>query len=396
MKVLSGVRVLDLGNFITAPYAALLLAELGADVVKVERPESGDPFRWFAGGLSSPHFQAHNRHKRSIALDYMKSEGREVLYELVKSADVFVINVRPGVEAKLGLDVEALHALNPRLIYCSITGFGADGPYAGRAAYDNVGQALSGLLSRFHDSDDPRVAGPAISDAATGVFACVGVLGALFERERTGRGRTVEVSMLEATLALAIEPLAHTLVTGEDQPFFQRGAMSQAYILKCKDGHRIALQMSSPDKFWEGLAAVIERPDLLQRYPDRKTRVASYEAIGRELAEIFATRSRDEWLERLARHDVPFAPERRLSELPDDPQVRHLGLFHDLEHPSAGTVRSVKRAIRYDGSRDIDHRPPPTLGEHSREVLREAGFDDARIAALEANAIVKTAPAASR
>ena len=257
MKLLRGFTVLDLGTFITAPYAAMLLAELGADVIKVERPEGGDPFRWFAGGLSSPHFQAHNRHKRSVALDYTTPDGLKLLHSLIEHADALVINVRPGVEQRLGIDEATLRRLNPKLVFCFITGFGADGPYANRPAYDNVGQALAGWLSRFHDTDDARVAGPAISDAATGIFACLGIVSALLERTKTGVGRKVEVSMLEATLALAVEPLAHYFVTGDEQPFYLRGAMSQAYILTCKDGKRIALQMSSPDKFWKGLAAVI-------------------------------------------------------------------------------------------------------------------------------------------
>ena len=389
MKLLRGFTVLDLGTFITAPYAAMLLAELGADVIKVERPEGGDPFRWFAGGLSSPHFQAHNRHKRSVALDYTTPDGLKLLHSLIENADALVINVRPGVEQRLGIDEATLRRLNPKLVFCFITGFGAEGPYAHRPAYDNVGQALAGWLSRFHDTDDARVAGPAISDAATGIFACLGIVSALLERTKTGVGRKVEVSMLEATLALAVEPLAHYFVTGDEQPFYLRGAMSQAYILTCKDGKRIALQMSSPDKFWKGLAAVIESPDLLQRYPDRKRRVDSYEAIGRELAAIFATRPREEWLERLAQHDVPFAPERRLNELDEDPQVRHLDLFYELEHPVAGTIRSVHRAIRCDGSREIDFRPPPTLGEHTREVLAGLGLSDDDLNALSSQGVIK-------
>ena len=389
MKLLRGFTVLDLGTFITAPNAAMLLAELGADVIKVERPEGGDPFRWFAGGLSSPHFQAHNRHKRSVALDYTTPDGLKLLHSLIEHADALVINVRPGVEQRLGIDEGTLRRLNPKLVFCFITGFGADGPYANRPAYDNVGQALAGWLSRFHDTDDARVAGPAISDAATGIFACLGIVSALLERTKTGVGRKVEVSMLEATLALAVEPLAHYFVTGDEQPFYLRGAMSQAYILTCKDGKRIALQMSSPDKFWKGLAAVIESPDLLQRYPDRKRRVDSYEAIGSELAAIFATRPREEWLERLAQHDVPFAPERRLNELDEDPQVRHLDLFYELDHPAAGPVRSVHRAIRCDGSREIDFRPPPTLGEHTREVLAGLGLSDDELRGLSSQGVIK-------
>ena len=286
MKLLSEYTVLDLGTFITAPYAAMLLAELGADVIKVERPNGGDPFRWFSGGISSPHFQAHNRHKRSVAIDYTTPEGRDLLYALIERADALVINVRPGVEQRLGLDEATLRRLNPKLVFCFITGFGADGPYAKQAAYDNVGQAASGLLARFHNTADARVAGPAISDAATGIFACIGILGALLERAKTGVGRKVEVNMIEATLALAVEPLAHYFATGADQPFYLRGAYSQAYILTCKDGKRIALQMSSREKFWRGLAAAIEQPDLLERYPDRKSLVENYAKIAAELSAI--------------------------------------------------------------------------------------------------------------
>lgn len=389
MRMLSGFNVLDLGTFITAPYAAMLLAELGADVVKVERPEGGDPFRWFSGGASSPHFRAHNRHKRSLALDITKPRGQAVLHKLIARADALVINVRPDVEQRLGVDEATLRAINPRLVFCYITGFGPDGPNAKRAAYDNVGMAASGLLSRFHDSTDPRVTGPAISDAVTGIFACLGILGALLERSRTGLGRKVEVSMLEATLALAVEPLEQVLMTGRDQPLHQRGASSQAYILTCQDGQRIALQMSSVAKFWQGLATVIDKPDLLQRYPDRSSLVANYDRIARELAEIFATRPRAAWLELLEKHDVPFVPERRLSELEQDPHVRHLDLFHDIMAADGTPIRSAHRAIRVDGSREIDYRPPPLLGQHTAEILDEIGITPAELAALAAEVVVK-------
>ena len=389
MKLLSDFTVLDLGTFITAPYAAMLLAELGADVIKVERPSGGDPFRWFSGGVSSPHFQAHNRHKRSVALDYTVPKGRELLYALIERADALVINVRPGVEQRLGLDEATLRRLNPKLVFCYITGFGADGPYAKQAAYDNVGQAASGLLARFHNTSDARVAGPAISDAATGIFACIGILGALLERARTGAGRKVEVNMIEATLALAIEPLAHYFSTGTEQPFYLRGAYSQAYILTCKDGKRIALQMSSREKFWRGLADAIEQPDLLERYPDRKSLVDNYATIAAELSAIFAQRPRSEWLERLFEHDVPFAAEHQLSELEQDPQVRHLDPFYALDHPIAGSVRSVHRAIRVDGSRDIDFRPPPMLGEHTYEVLSKLGIADDTLNSLAAGGVIQ-------
>ena len=394
-QVLSGVRVLDLGSFITAPYAAMLLAELGADVIKVEKPGTGDPFRAFGEGLYSSHFQAHNRNKRSVALDFTKPSGLAALDALVATADVMLINVRPGVEEKLGVGAARLQALNPRLVYCSITGYGADGPYAERPAYDTVGQALSGWLSMFHEGRDARVAGPAVSDALTGLFASMGILGALVERDKTGRGRKVEISMLEATLAFATEPLGKLFASGNPVPFYGRSAASQSFIVTCQDRHRIALHLSSPDKFWRGLLTAISREDLLNKYPDRTVRIAQYDALARELADIFATQPRDHWLPLLEQNDVPFAPERRLEDLVDDPQVQHLDVFYELEHAQYGSVRAAHRPIRYDGDNRSNFLPPPALGEHTLAVLQAAGLsaDDLDNLAREGATLIKNAPA---
>ena len=388
MKVLEGIRVLDLGNFITAPYAAMLLGELGADVIKVERPGAGDPFRAFKGGLYSPHFQGHNRNKRSITLDYAKPAGQEVFDTLVAEADVLLINVRPGVEDKIGVGAERLQGINPRLVYCAITGFGSSGPYAERPAYDNVGQTASGWLAMFHQGEDARISGPAVSDAFTGVFGCMGILGALVERERTGRGRKVEVSMLEATIAMATEPLGQMFATGEVPSLFSRAAASQSYIVTCKDGKRIGLHMSSPDKFWQGLVRAIGREDLLEKYSGRLERIQHYEDLARELAQTFAVRNRDEWLPLLEREDVPFAPERRHEELADDPQVKHLDLFYEMNHPEHGKLKAAHRAIRYDGDNRSNFSPPPSLGEHTDSVLAQFGFEQERIDALRAAGII--------
>jgi len=387
-QVLAGVRVLDFGNFITAPYAAMLLAELGADVVKVERPGTGDPFRAFNGGLYSSHFQAHNRNKRSVALDHTAPGANRAVEALLRQADVLLLNVRPGVERRMGLGFERVHAINPRLVYCSITGYGASGPYADRPAYDNVGQAVSGWLSMFHQGPDARVAGPAVADALTGMFATMGILGALYERERTGRGRRVEVNMLESMIAFATEPLGRLFATGEAPGFHSRAASSQSYIVTCADGLRIGLHLSSPPKFWENLVAAIDAPALLQKYPDREARVARYDELAGDLSRVFAARPRAHWLPLLEKHDVPFAPECRLQDLPGDPQVQHLGVFYELLHPSQGPVRAAHRPVRFDGDQRSDFRPPPTLGEHTHEVLREAGLEPAEIDRLAREGLI--------
>ena len=196
-SVLSGIRVLEQGTFITGPCAGMMLADLGADVVKVESP-TGDPYRSYQGGQFSPHFQAYNRNKRSVVLDLNDVSDRPLFDDLVRNADVYIQNFRPGTAERLGAGAARLQALNPGLIYCSISGFGSSGPYADRPSYDSVAQALSGFLSVVVDEDRPRFLGPALADAITGIYAAYGVLGAVFERTRTARGRLVEVSMLEA------------------------------------------------------------------------------------------------------------------------------------------------------------------------------------------------------
>jgi crotonobetainyl-CoA:carnitine CoA-transferase CaiB-like acyl-CoA transferase len=382
MKALDGIRVLDLGGFITGPFAALLLAELGADVIKVEWPGKGDKFRADGRGLYSPQFQAHNRDKRSITLDYARPEGRDVLHGLVRASDVLIVNSRPGVMEKLQATYDDLKLINPRLIYCAITGFGADGPYADRPAFDNVGQALSGWMSRHRRGDDPRVAGPAIADPVTSFYAAIGVLGALVERSRTGKGRLIEVNLLESMIGLAIEPITSYFTLRKPIPVFERAATSQAYNLTCRDGKRIGLHASMLDKFFHGLCRAIERDGWIEKYPTRQHRIEDYENLAAELSAIFRTRDRDEWIARLEQEVVPFGVENELQDLQDDPQIKHLGIFYELDHPKHGKVKAPRRPIRIDGSRDIEFRPPPDLGEHTDEVLHEIGFSSERISAL--------------
>jgi crotonobetainyl-CoA:carnitine CoA-transferase CaiB-like acyl-CoA transferase len=374
MRLLDGIRVIDLGSYITGPLATMLLGEYGADVIKVERP-GGDPFRAFAGGNYSPHFQAHNRNKRSVVLDYAQPDGRQTLLRLLDGADVVVMNSRPGVAERLGLGWDELHARNPGLLYCAITGFGQDGPHAHRAAFDNVGQAVSGWMSRFRTGNDPRVPGPAVSDAATGCYATMGILAALVDRTRTGRGRRIDLSMIEATIALGAEPVGQYLATGKVQPVFQRAAMSQSYNVSCADGKRIGLHLSSPDKFWQALCRVLGRGDWIEAYPTRMDRVRAYEVLAEMLSGAFGTRPRGEWLPLLEAEDVPFSPENTLDELASDPQVAHLDVFYTVDHPKYGLIRAPHRAVRVDGCRDVGARPPPDLGEHTEEVLAELRAD---------------------
>lgn len=370
-KVLEGVTVLEQGTFITGPAAGMLLADLGAEVIKIEQPGSGDPFRAFRGGLYSPHFQTYNRNKKSITLNTKNAEDAAAFDELVRGADVYLQNFRPGAADRLGAGWERLHGLNPRLVYCAISGFGQDGPAAGRPAYDTVAQAASAYLRLLINPANPRVVGPALADAMTGFYAAYGILGALLERQRTGVGRRVEVSMLEAMCHFNLDAFTHYFSEGEVMGPFSRPSVSQSYVLECQGGEWIALHMSSPEKFWQGLADAIERPDIFKdpRFADREGRIAHQDALIRILGEAFAQHPRSHWCARLEAMDVPHAPMYDTSEALEDPQAKHLQLTIDAPHPEGGRWRTVRSPVSFDGERSLEVSAPPLLGQDNEEVL---------------------------
>jgi len=381
IKVLEGVRVVEHGTFITGPAASMLLADLGADVVKVELPETGDPFRAFKGGLYSPHFQTYNRNKRSVTANTKNASDRDRFDRLIADADVYIQNFRPGFAEQIGAGEARLRGLNPRLIYCAISGFGATGPASGRPSYDTVAQAASGYLRLLVNPGNPRVVGPAIADAITGYYAAYGILGALHERHTTGHGRTVEVSMLEAMAHFNLDAFTHLFSVGEVMGPYSRPSVSQSYVMACADGKWLALHMSSPEKFWQGLAVSIERPNLFDdpRFATRTARIEHQEDLIEVLGAIFVKRNRDEWCRRLEANDVPHAPMYTTAEVPDDPQAKHLQLFVETEHPTIGRFRTVRSPVSFDGERALDVTAPPLLGEHDA-ALRN-GWDTRRCTA---------------
>ena len=370
-KVLAGVRVVEHGTFITGPAASMLLADLGAEVIKVEQP-AGDPFRAFRGGLYSPHYQTYNRNKKSVTLDTRQKDELARFEALVAEADVYIQNFRPGVAEKIGAGEARLRELNPRLIYCAISGFGPDGPAAARPSYDTVAQAASGFLKLLINPADPRVVGPALADAITGFYAAYGILGALYEREKQkpGRGRRVEVSMFEAMTHFNLDAFTHLFSEGEVMGPFSRPSVSQSYVLPCANGKWIALHMSSPPKFWEGLATAIERPTLFEdpRFATREARIAHQSELIELLSAIFRGHERAEWCRRLEALDVPYAPVYDTNEVPDDAQARHLQLFIDAAHPAdpqGSRWRTVRSPVSFDGERALEVTAPPLLGDHN-------------------------------
>jgi crotonobetainyl-CoA:carnitine CoA-transferase CaiB-like acyl-CoA transferase len=388
--VLKGVRVVELSTVITAPLAGMMLADLGAEVIKVEHPQGGDPFRTFRGEQYSPNFVAYNRGKRSIQLDLRADEGRAILLKLVARADVLLENYRPGIMVKLGLGDDVLTAANAKLIHCSITGFGASGPYSARPAYDNVAVALSGIASLQLDPEHPQSSGPTIPDNATGMFACYGILGALYERARSGRGHRVDVNMLEAGIAFIPDPFANYTRAGIKSGRLTRVAASQSFAFRCGDGKLIAVHLSSQPKFFEAMAAALERPDLVrdERFATRDLRIKNYGELNRVSAEIVATKPRAHWVNVLEEHDVPFAPVNSIAEVLDDPQVRHLRTFYRQRHPTEGEITAIHRPVLIDGARDERALPAPVLGEHTDAVLAELGYDAGEVAKLRATAVI--------
>jgi crotonobetainyl-CoA:carnitine CoA-transferase CaiB-like acyl-CoA transferase len=376
--MLGAVRVVELGTVITAPLAGMMLADFGGDVVKVERPE-GDPFRRARGGAYSPNFVAFNRNKRSVVLDLATAEGRAGMMRLVARADVLLDNFRPGVLARLGLDPARLLARFPRLIQCSITGFGATGPYRDRPAFDAVAQARSGIAGMMVDPAVPEAFGPTISDNVTGMYACSAILGALFERERTGKGRRLEVNMLEASMAFIGDAFANYTQSGIAAERYSRVATSQSFALRCADATLLAIHLSTLDKFWDALLGAMEARDLAAdpRFARRLDRVRNYRVLQRVLNERFLALPRAEWERRLEAADVPFAPINTIEDVLADPQVAALGTVYRTEHPTEGPLTGIQCPVLVDGARPSGRvAPAPTLGEHTAAVLAELARED--------------------
>ena len=370
---LSGIRVIEQGTFITGPCAGMMLADLGADVIKIESPE-GDPYRAYQGGQYSPHFQAYNRNKRSLALDMKQSGDRQLFESLMREADVYIQNFRPGTAERLGAGVAPMLKLNPRLVYCSISGFGASGPYAERPSYDSVAQALSGFLSVVVDYRRPQFLGPALADAITGLYASQGILAALVQRGRSARGCHVEVSMLEAMAHFAVEPFAAFFALGQVPNSADRPRLAQAYILRTSDERLIAIHLSSLEKFWRGLVTALEAPELAAdpRFNPRERRIAEYETLRLELDARFMRKPLAHWIERLQAADVPYAPVNRIDDVVRDPQVQHLGVVVPVEAPHSA-AHAVRPALNFDSHRAKSVSAAPLLDEHGADIRAALG-----------------------
>ena len=386
-QALDGIRILDLGNYIAGPFAAMLLADMGAAVVKMENTGGGDPFRKWGQEprMYSPLFRSYNRNKRSMTLNLRDPEGKEIFLKMAGEADVVIENFRPGVMDRLELGYERLKDLNPRLIYCGISAFGQSGPYRERPGFDTLGQCLSGLLSQIIDPKAPAPPGLAFSDHLGGLFACYGILIALMAREKSGKGQKVETSLMEASMAFIGRSIIQYFATGDVPDVESRGRTAGVYALLAGDGLPFVIHLSHLNKFFVSCAEAIGHPELADdpRFRDREDRLANYDELKALLQDIASTRPRQHWLDALGKHDVAHAPINRLDEVFEDPQVKHLDRIMELEHPKHGTIHTVRSGVNLSETPFRVSALPPELGEHTAEILRELGLSQERIEQLE-------------
>lgn len=393
---LSGVRVIDLTQALAGPYCAQLLGDLGADVVKVERPPSGDQSRgWgppFLEGESA-YFLSTNRNKRGVALDLKRPAGRAALHRLLERADVFLVNLyRPEQLRGYGLEVEAWRERNPRLVYATITGFGMDGPLAGRPGYDILAQAMSGMMSMTGPPEgDPYRYPVPIADLTCGIYTAMGVLAALLRRERTGRGAYLDMALLDSQMSWLSILAGSAFATGWPPPKLgnAHGNIVPYQPFRARDKWIIAGVGS--ETLWGRFCRALElgaevRDD--PRFARNPDRVRHREALLQLLEPIFLERDAAQWLALFEAEEIPAAPINLVDEALAQPQALHRGVIVELEHPLIGSVRSLGNPI-HDSEGAVTYRlPPPTLGQHTEEVLRQAGFSASKLEAMRASGAI--------
>jgi crotonobetainyl-CoA:carnitine CoA-transferase CaiB-like acyl-CoA transferase len=392
---LEKLRVLDLSQIMAGPFCCQLLGDMGADVIKVEPVGVGDQARQTLGfrmkGEDTAAFLAVNRNKKSVTLNLKETEGRRILFELAQKADVLVENFRPGVTGRLGIDYSTLEEINPRLIYASISGFGATGPYATRAGYDLIAQAISGVMSVTGEPGGaPVKCGIPIADLSAGLFCAFGILCAYLAREETGRGQHIDTSLFEGALALSIWETAELWATeAVPQPLGSAHRLSAPYqALRTRDGYLTV--GGNNQRFWSRLCQVIDRSDLTEdeRFATNQNRLANLDDLVTELESALKERDTDEWTEALLAEGVPAAPIYDYGQVSEDPHTHARQMIVEMEHPVEGTIRGVGIPVKLSDTPGQIARPAPLLGEHTLETLEELGYSESDIASLRERGIV--------
>jgi crotonobetainyl-CoA:carnitine CoA-transferase CaiB-like acyl-CoA transferase len=395
---LAGIRVVDLTSAVVGPYCTQVLADYGAEVIKLEE-KSGDVIRWISGRSRTPgmsgKFMHMNRNKRSISLDLKQRAGRDALLKLADTADVFLHNMRNAAVGRLGLDAETLMARRPNLIYCGIVGFGSDGRYAGRPAYDSILQGGTALASLLSGADgEPRYVPYVVIDRTAGLMVAHAVLAALFARERDGRGRVIEAPMFEsyAGLLLSEHLYGHSFEPPTDRLGDRRLLDSNARPVRTRNGH--VCITTNTDAQVHKLFTALGRPDLAAdgRFATSLSRIEHIAEFFAIRAELLAQRDTDEAVELLLKHDIPCMPCHTLESLLADPHLGDVGLVQPGQHPTQGEIRQIRPAIRMTGFEPTVRLPAPHIGEHTSAVLTELGYTPGQIAELFGSGAAYTAP----
>ena len=387
---LMGVKVLDVSQVMAGPYSCMLLADMGADVIKVEPPGSGDQTRGAMGfkmkGPDSMGFLNMNRNKRSIAINLKSEAGKAILFKLVKEADILVENYRPGVMKRLGVGYQVISKINPALVYVSISGFGQSGPWAMRPGFDLMAQAMSGIMSVTGNGDGkPVKAGVPVADIGCALFATYAALSAYIGAKNTGQGQYIDASLFDSALAFSIWDTSEYWGTGNPPVALgTANRMTAPYqAVKAKDGYFV--MGATNNKLWQKLCEILERPDLLQKaeYQTIAGRLGQREQLIQELENSFALKSADEWIDLLLEHGIPAGPILDYPQAFESEHGRHRQMRIEIDHPLEGKVPNIGFAVKMQGTPQEVRRHPPLLGEHTQEVLMQAGFTPDEIKELE-------------
>jgi len=390
MRPLDGITVLDLTRLLPGAVATMMLGDFGAEVIKIEEPGIGDPARQSRAGIKQPgaYFLATNRNKRGITINLKHERGRKIFLKLVEKADVVVEGFRPGVMDRLGAGYETLKSLNPRLIYCAITGYGQDGPYRLRAGHDANYLSVAGLLGvNGPKGGPPTLSGVQLADLAGGsLHAVIGVLLALQSRARTGEGQFVDISMTDTSLSMMYVPFA-SFLANDAQPERGNEGLSGRYacyqIYETKDGRYLSLG-ALEHKFWENACRALGREDFIgECFND-----GAQEEIIAAFREIFKTRTAAEWLAAFENVDTCVALVNDIAEMIEDPQIKHRELIVEIEHPTEGRLKQIAPAVKLSATPGAIESPPPRLGEHTREILKSLDYADEMIESLASEGIV--------
>lgn len=391
---LDGFRVLDMTQVVAGPYCTMSLADMGADVIKVEGPDrTSRRFGFAMTGEDGATFLAMNRNKRSFTVDLKDDDGRRALLDLVATADVFVENYRPGVTERLGIDFPALHAVNPRLVYASISGFGQTGPYAQRPGYDIIAQGMSGIMSvTGAPGGPPMKAGLPVTDLAAGLIGANAILSALLARARTGEGQHIDTSLFDAAMSMSVWESAQVWATGQvPGPLGSAHRGSAPYqALQASDGHLIVA--ANKPHFWHNLCAVLGRPELEHdaRFASNPDRLRNLDQLVPELEAALAGRTVADWVDTLLDANVPAGPILDYEQSLSDPHTAARGMVQELDHPVEGRIRTLGIPAKLSATPGSLRRPAPLQGEHTVELLGELGYDQEHIDRLIAKGSVRT------